>query len=180
MENKITVKAPELEVIDGKVMTTSRVVAEYFGKRHDNVLQSIQRLECSEDFARLNFQGSKYRDPNNRERDLFHMTKDGFTFLVMGFTGKLAAEFKEAYINEFNRMQDEQANKALPFWDQASIPPHDKFLEKMVVEAGRGNRYAKSILELKYELPPRPPVKVKCTECGSIINAEAAIIPQIY
>lgn len=41
---------------------------------------------------------------NGKKQPYYSMTKDGFVFLVMGFTGKQAAEFKEWYINEFNRM----------------------------------------------------------------------------
>ncbi len=166
--------APTLEVVDGKVMTSSRVVAEYFGKRHDNVLQSIQRLECSVEFNALNFQVVKYTDGKGEARDMFRMTKDGFTFLVMGFTGKLAAEFKEAYINEFNRMQEQLANQGLPFWNQASVPPHDKFLEKMVLEAGRGNRFAAEILQVKYELNPQQAKRYRCPDCQSVVNTATA------
>ena len=49
---------PTLIVVDGHIKTTSRAIAEHFGKRHDNVLQSIDRLECSPEFRRLNFQES--------------------------------------------------------------------------------------------------------------------------
>ncbi|NHE85615.1 Rha family transcriptional regulator [Vibrio vulnificus] len=173
MNNNMPV-APTLEVVDGKVMTTSLVVAEYFGKRHDNILRAIRTLDCSEEFCALNFEGTKYEIKKGEARDMFRMTKDGFTFLVMGFTGKLAAEFKEAYINEFNRMQEQLANQGLPFWNKASIPPHDKFLEKMVVEAGRGNRYAAEILQLKYELSPLQSKRYRCPECQTIISSATA------
>lgn len=110
---------PSVFINDGKAVTTSQSVAEYFAKRHDNVIQKIERLECSKDFHLLNFKVmSKNIEIGNgatRESKIYQMTKDGFVFLVMGFTGKKAAQFKEAYIAEFNRMEAElYGNKLTP------------------------------------------------------------------
>lgn len=91
-------------VNNGQPMTNSKLVAEKFGKRHANVLQSLKNIECSEEFSRLNFQPSNYTDGRGKTQTMYNMTKNGFVFLVMGFTGKQAAKFKEDYINEFDRM----------------------------------------------------------------------------
>ncbi|WP_440863008.1 Rha family transcriptional regulator [Symbiopectobacterium purcellii] len=108
--------APKVSVHNGKAVTTSKDVADYFGKRHDNVLRAIDSLDCSANFHVLNFEEmfSSIEIGNGATRDskIFTMTKDGFIFLVMGFTGKKAAAFKEAYIAEFNRME-EQLNGAV-------------------------------------------------------------------
>lgn len=96
---------PVVFVKNGIVFANSRDVAAFFGKLHKNVLQAIDNLECSEEFARLNFQPSEYIDATGRTVRSVNMTKDGFTFLVMGFTGKEAARFKEAYIRRFNEME---------------------------------------------------------------------------
>ena len=93
-------------VKDGKVVTTSLKIAEVFGREHRNILQAIYELECSEEFAALNFQRGTYADANNQERPMYEITKDGFAFLVFGFRGAKAAEFKEAYIEAFNRMEE--------------------------------------------------------------------------
>lgn len=92
---------------DGKkiVATTSRQVAEVFGKRHDDVLRKIQGLKCSEEFTARNFAVSEYADSTGRNLPEYLMTKDGFVFLALGFTGKKAAEFKEKYIAAFNEME---------------------------------------------------------------------------
>lgn len=90
---------------NGVLMASSREVAQNFGKLHKNVLQSIKNMECSEDFARLNFQPSEYVDATGRSLPQMLMTRDGFTFLVMGFTGKEAAAWKERYIVAFNAME---------------------------------------------------------------------------
>ena len=83
----------------------SLMVARVFGKEHKNVLQDIRTLDCSDDFSRLNFQPSKYTDERGKRQPCFNMTRDGFTFLVMGYRGKKAAQFKEAYIRRFNQME---------------------------------------------------------------------------
>lgn len=86
-------------------MTNSRDVAELFGRLHKDVLRSIQSLECSADFKERNFTPIEYRDGRGRKQPSYNMTKDGFTFLAMGYTGSLAARFKEAYIARFNEME---------------------------------------------------------------------------
>ncbi|EGS3806743.1 peptidase, partial [Salmonella enterica] len=96
---------PELCIIAGKVVTSSLAVASYFGKQHKNVIQKIASLECSAEFTELNFQLSEYIDASGRKLPCYQITRDGFAFLAMGFTGKRAAQFKEAYINAFNQME---------------------------------------------------------------------------
>ena len=87
-------------------MTDTLKVAEVFGKRHKNIIQAVKELDCSNAFRRLNFQPSYYLNEQNKRQPKFNMTQDGFTFLVMGFRGKKAAEFKEAYIKQFNEMRE--------------------------------------------------------------------------
>jgi len=91
---------------DNILKTNSLKVAEAFGKLHKDVLRKIEMLECSEKFSRHNFTPAEYLDEEGKPRPAIEMTKDGFMFLVMGFTGKKAAAVKEAYINAFNLMQD--------------------------------------------------------------------------
>lgn len=91
---------------EGNPVTTSLKVAEVFGKEHKHVLRDIEALDCSEDFRKSNFGLSSYQpDGAKRSYPMYLMTRDGFTFLAMGFTGAKAAEFKEKYIAEFNRME---------------------------------------------------------------------------
>ncbi len=100
-------KVPNIFVKDGKAFTNSLDIAEKFSKKHKNVLQTIDNLECSQSFRRLNFQPSSYQNAQGKEQPMFEMTKNGFIFLVMGFTGQLAAKIKEAYIMAFDRMEKE-------------------------------------------------------------------------
>lgn len=88
-----------------KVTTTSLLVAQKFGKDHKNVLRDIQTLVCTKDFRELNFELSSYKSVQNKALPMCIMTKDGFTLLVMSFTGDLAGKFKQEFLNEFNRME---------------------------------------------------------------------------
>lgn len=87
---------------EGEVFTTSRKVAELFGKEHHNVLKAIDRLSCSAQFKAANFNFADFIDKNGDLRRECLMTKNGMVFLVMGFTGKQAAYFKELYIQAFD------------------------------------------------------------------------------
>lgn len=90
----------------GQVTTTSLDVAETFKKKHNIVLRAIRNLECSEEFSRLNFAPIFYQDEYERKQPMYEITRDGWTFLVMNFTGKKAARFKEKYIKAFNAMEE--------------------------------------------------------------------------
>lgn len=100
---------PEITIINGQVVTSSLAVASYFSKRHDDVLKKIRSLDCSPEFCARNFAETSIslNQPNGGTRKLpcYQITRDGFAFLAMGFTGKRAARFKEAYINAFNQME---------------------------------------------------------------------------
>jgi anti-repressor protein len=99
-------------VNNNRPITDSLVIAESFGKRHDNVLRDIKELECSEQFSLLNFEVTPYVHEQNGQTYLKYLiTQDGFSFLVMGYTGKEAARFKEMYINEFNSMRNDLMNQ---------------------------------------------------------------------
>ena len=90
----------------GVDITTSLIVAQVFDKEHKNVLRDIESLSCSESFRVLNFEQTPYVHPQNGQTyKMYTMTKDGFSFLVMGYTGEKAGEFKERFINEFNRRE---------------------------------------------------------------------------
>jgi Rha family phage regulatory protein len=89
----------------GHAVTTSLKVAEVFGRDHANVLKAIKGLDCPDEFSAVNFNGAYYADAQGKSRPMYEMTKDGFTFLVMGFTGPKAAQFKVAFIQRFNEME---------------------------------------------------------------------------
>lgn len=90
---------------NGQAVTDSLTVAEVFGKRHADVLRDIKHMECSENFRQRNFAQSTYVNSQKKEMPKYSMSKKGFTLLAMGYTGKQAMIFKEAYIEQFEEME---------------------------------------------------------------------------
>ena len=91
-----------------QAITTSLKVAEVFGKRHDNVIQAIEKAKI----ALLNFKDSEkafvkaeYTDATGKSNPMYYLNRDAFSFVAMGFTGAKAAEFKWKYIQAFNAME---------------------------------------------------------------------------
>jgi Rha family phage regulatory protein len=98
-----------VQVKNGEVFTSSRKVAEYFGKRHADVLRKIDqaKADCSRNFSERNFAPADYIDDQGKVRPMVNLTKDGWMMIVMGFTGKAATAIKESYIAAFNCMADQ-------------------------------------------------------------------------
>lgn len=120
MATILTLSHPDVTIENGRAVTTSVAIAEFFGKRHERVLDKIRNLDCSSNFNEHNFVSVTYTDAKGEKRPMYQITKNGFVFLVMGFTGKKAAAFKEAYIAEFDRMEAELR--------QNNTPPADKII----------------------------------------------------
>lgn len=93
--------------VNGKLKTDSLIVTKFFEKEHKNVMRSIRNLECSSEFRALNFELADYIDKNGDKQPKYEMSRDGFMFLAMGFTGAKAAQWKEAFIKAFNMMEEE-------------------------------------------------------------------------
>lgn len=91
---------------NNQVMTNSLLVAEKFGKSHKDVIRSIKELlTLAQNCANL-FVESEYPDTYGRMQPMYIMNRDGFTLLVMGFTGDKALQFKLDYIEAFNKMEE--------------------------------------------------------------------------
>lgn len=121
--------------IDGELVVTSRQVAEDFEKEHKNIIRDIENL-IKEDGSILSnglFIESDYINSNNRKFKEYLLTRDGFSLLVMGFTGSKALQWKLKYIEAFNKM--EQAIKG-----QAKRLSTEEMLELQF-------RYAKGLKE---------------------------------
>ena len=97
----------EIKTVNKEEVTvvTSLDVAETFGKEHARVLRDIRDLDCSDEFRVGNFAESYYINTQNKKQPMYYITRDGFTILVMGYTGEKAMRFKEAYIRQFNAME---------------------------------------------------------------------------
>jgi Rha family phage regulatory protein len=92
-----------------QLVTSSLKVAEVFGKEHKHVLDAIRELMKAENSAVMKmFYEDIYKvDGNRKSYPLFYMNRDGFSLLVMGFTGKEALKWKLEYIQAFNEMEQE-------------------------------------------------------------------------
>ncbi len=119
----------------GKDVTTSLIIAEVFEKDHDKVCRDIRNLSCSQEFRAANFGDSSYISSQGKQLPMYEMTKDGFSFLVMGYTGPRAGEFKERFINEFNKREALLKNNDYIIGRAMSIL-HDrtKILEQQVMQ----------------------------------------------
>lgn len=116
-EIQMTKTKPQIHIVveNNQPITTSRNVAENFDKEHRHVLRDIDELKknmgVDQNWADL-FHENYYMHPQNKQQYReYYMTKDGFTLLAMGFTGKKALEFKLAYIERFNQMENQLQNK---------------------------------------------------------------------
>lgn len=98
---------------NGEVVTTSRKVAKYFGKRHGDVLRKIEQVksDCSSEFGQRNFASADYIDEQGKVRPMYSLTKDGWIMVVMGFTGRAATAIKESYISAFNWMSEQLSRR---------------------------------------------------------------------
>jgi Rha family phage regulatory protein len=126
-------------LLDDKAMTTSLKVAEMFGKAHRHILRDIERLI---ERGVPNFEQTSYVHPQNgQEYRMFLMDRDGFSLLVMGFTGNKALAWKLKYIEAFNRMEAElmkrQVNVLPDFTNlvEAARAWADQVEQKMVYDA---------------------------------------------
>ena len=105
--------SPSVSLHSSRPATTSLEVAKFFSKRHDRVVRSIQDLisNTPESFSAPNFGAAEYSDEQGKPRPMFILYRDGFMLLVMGYTGKKALAMKLAYIEAFNRMEEELARQ---------------------------------------------------------------------
>ena len=124
-------------ISNGELMTTSKIVSDVFGKAHRDVIRAINQLDCSDGFRARNFAQSSYTSPQKKVLKCFDITRDGFSFLCMGFTGKKAAEWKENYINAFNAMEEGVLNVNA---EMKKLEANGKELKKLGSEWGAFGR----------------------------------------
>ncbi|MDR1568604.1 MAG: Rha family transcriptional regulator [Streptococcaceae bacterium] len=127
-----------------QAITTSLEVARVFHKRHDNILQKIDNILANSKLRALKmFIEGTYLDEQGKTRRMYYMNRDGFTFLVTGFTGKRADEFKILYIQTFNRMENELKKRLLN--REIEQPTHND-LTSAIKEWEHLNKYSYSNL----------------------------------
>ena len=108
--------SPSVSIVSGSPVVSSLSVAEHFEKQHKNVLRQIDALksDLAADITGLNFEPSEYTDPTGRTLPSYNLSRDGFTLLAMGFTGKKALAWKVRYIEAFNAMEAQLRGRPEP------------------------------------------------------------------
>lgn len=114
MDNKELV-----EIVNNKVVTTSKQVAKVFGKEHSKVIRSIEgKIARAKNGLSDMYAIGSYKDASGKENKMYYMNRDGLMFLAFSFTGKKVDELKLAYINAFNTMEkklkEQQNQVAIP------------------------------------------------------------------
>ena len=121
-----------VQIDDDKMFTTSLIVAEAFEKNHYDVLKAISNLECSPEFNERNFAAVEYKDAKGEMRPAYRLTRDGFAFMAMGFTGKKAAAWKEKFLEAFNAMEaallarQPEEPRPIPEEEEKAISPKER------------------------------------------------------
>lgn len=115
-EDLAPIDRPLVILREGEARVSSLDIARHFGKAHKDVLRSIDNIvsEAGDEFARRNFAPSSYLNEQSREFRFYELTRDGFSLLVMGFTGPAALQWKLRYIEAFNAMASELATAHAP------------------------------------------------------------------
>ncbi|CAG9470529.1 Rha family transcriptional regulator [Campylobacter upsaliensis] len=164
---------------ENKTFCTSLDIARVFGKRHDHVLRDIENLlkdlrEIGASNELLNFgevvRISKTTNPKsgklvNRKMPMYKITRDGFSLLAMGFTGKKALQWKIAFIDAFNTMEKllqkeiYSPNKYLTDLMRQIYPnlPQDDYEINVLITNKPHTREAKNIFSLNYLVDNRTP-----------------------
>lgn len=100
-----------LSTQNGEPVASSRQIAESFGKEHKSVLRSVEDLVAQNCAAKSMFYETTYEN-RGKQYPMYLMNRDGFSLLIMGFTGKAALEWKLKYIAAFNEMEKKLSTRA--------------------------------------------------------------------
>lgn len=166
------------KVIEGRPVTSSRIVAEYFGKQHHHVVRDIRSLieqkpslEASANFGEWS-EEVEIGSGAKRTVTGYWMDQKGFCILAMGFTGAKALEFKCAFYDEFERMKNELEGRRI---EPATLTPAEQRAIQVAV-AGRAKKLAASYQAIyraikaryqiaKYDQLPRTLLKNSDARC---------------
>lgn len=102
-----------LSTQNGEPVASSRQIAENFGKEHKHVLDAVKNLVAENSAAKSMFYETTFEN-RGKQYPMYLMNRDGFSLLVMGFTGKAALEWKLKYIQAFNAMEKQLATPQMP------------------------------------------------------------------
>ena len=175
MENLIT------KTEDGKLVVSSRRVADDFKKRHSDVIEKIQQLIKAEKSVMSMFIESSYKAGTGKNYKEYLLTRDGFSLLVMGFNGREALEWKLKYIEAFNAMERKlkEISKPDSYMIDDPIERAKRWIEereqynKVTAELEEQNSFVNKISESNGSMLVREVAKLASK--GNIINGEKAL-----
>ncbi|EAK6304717.1 phage antirepressor Ant [Campylobacter coli] len=136
------------EVVGDEIFANSLQIAEVFEKDHSNVLKAIDKLP-NDEFKSSNFKYDSYFDKKSEQRRMINLTRDGFSLLVMGFTGEKAYKWKVEFIKAFNEM--EKRLKNLEQEKMQKLAFHQSLGYKSQLKQQK-EKYENKIKALKYDL----------------------------
>lgn len=153
-------------------VVSSLQIAEDFGKQHKNVIQSIQNLVAENSAAKSWFYETTY-ESRGKQYPMYLMNKDGFTFLVMGFNGKLANEWKIKYIQAFNAME-RQIKDGLPSTPEEKL---DLLVEVAHNQKAKVERIDERVTHLEKNARIDP---TQYGYTGNLVNKRLQAVKEVY
>ncbi|EOK0949817.1 Rha family transcriptional regulator [Campylobacter coli] len=148
------------EIVKNQVFINSLDLAKVFKKRHDNIIQTIENLPQDE-FKTLNFEiSSSIRKNGLFEKDtkFYNLTRDGFSLLVMGFTGEKAYKWKIEFIKAFNEMEKRLRNIEYEKHDKLAFRQSLGYKSQLKQQK---EHYENKIKALKYDLEKKKELSFK-------------------
>lgn len=133
------------------IRISSRLIAQHFSKEHSTVLRAINNCQCSKEFSRDNFVVAKYKDKQGEYRKEVMLTEKGFNMVVLAFSGKKAAQYREAYINAFTELRT-RYTKLLKKEANRQVTYRQKFITE-TNQAGWNKEKTIKALTPTHELP---------------------------
>lgn len=160
-----------VDVVNNEIVVSSRQVAEHFGKEHKNVLASISDILAAEISATKFYHETTFEN-RGKQYPMYLMDRDGFSLLVMGFSGKEALKWKIKYIKAFNsmeqrlklieqqeigrlieRMKGKEVRRTLTDAIKENVPetPHKRFMYKNFTDLAYKTVFGMNTKQMRYD-----------------------------
>ncbi|EGR7883492.1 Rha family transcriptional regulator [Campylobacter jejuni] len=146
-----------LNIKENKVFINSLDLAKVFNKNHKDVLETTKN-QPQNDFTESNFILSTYKDKKGELRPCYNLTRDGFSLLVMGFTGEKAYKWKVEFIKAFNEMEKRLRNIEYEKHDKLAFRQSLGYKSQL---AQQKEHYENKIKALKYDLEKKKQLSFK-------------------
>ncbi len=146
-----------LNIKENKVFINSLDLAKVFNKNHRHILQTTKN-QPQNDFTESNFILSTYKDKKGELRPCYNLTRDGFSLLVMGFTGEKAYKWKIEFIKAFNEMEKRLRNIEYEKHDKLAFRQSLGYKSQLKQQK---EKYENKIKALQYDLENKKELSFK-------------------